>query len=734
MRNVKLLAASLLFILNTGVAAQDIDVLWTKQVLACSWGLATGTDDSVYCIDAFEHGVFKFDTDGNLQTNWGSAGVGAGEFQGPRGVAADSNGHVYVTDSSSSRIQSFTPDGTFEKMWGADVFSGAGVEVLEVCSAGETCYAGLPSPSGFTYPHDVTVDPRDDTLVIADTVAARVMRLDPLTNELTELINTCESGECKQVLGVVVDSNGSLYLTTLDSNELIRFDFDTESAAYIQTWARILEEGSPPAAHYVALDSLGNVFVTDPKHHRVHKYSPDGTSLMVWGWGVATGIDQFEVCLDGLDCLTGIPWGWLDPENPGQFNGPHGIAVDSDNNILVVDDGGRLQKFGINPDITPPGEDVVVQPQPVDENLDPIEDAPPISFTFEDIESGGETTVVFAEPGTSTTSPPPGFKVTGLTGAPVLFAIETTATLAPGSTFEVCFDYSGLDVAGDPEKLTIMHEVDGKWIDIKTSNDTINMIICGTADSFSYFAILEPLAVVGPVDPIAVGIEAILGIDVGDPALTDTVRWQWGDGSSTDVAVTASEVVTGHVYTQAGVFAVTATLLQGDVESGSADFQYVIVYDPNGRFVTGGGWINSPVGACSLATCTVETVGVADFGFSAKYKKGANVPGGNIEFQFMQGDLYFKSLAYDWLVVAGARAQLKGTGTINDVGDFGFLLTVVDAKLLSGTELDLFRIKIWDMDLDAVIYDNSQGTTDTGDLTTAIGRGSIVIHKVRARK
>lgn len=731
MRNVKLLAASLLFILNTAVAAQDIDVLWTKQVLVCSWGLATATDDSVYCIDAFGPGVFKFDTDGNPLTNWGNVGVGAGEFQGPRGAAVDSTGRLYVADESNNRIQSFTADGAFVKMWGDNVLTNNGIEELEVCSAGETCYAGFPSPSGFTYPHDVTVDPRDDTLVIADTGAARVVRLNPLTNELTVLLNTCDSGECKQLLSVAVGSNGSLYLTTLGFNELIRYDVDPETGTYAQTWTRVLGEDFPPSTHYVALDSLGNVFVTDPKHHRVHKYSPDGTSLMVWGWGVATGTAQFEVCSDGLDCLAGISWDWLDPENPGQFNGPHGIAVDSDNNILVIDDAGRLQKFGINPDITPPGEDVVVQPQPVDENLDPIEDAPPITFTFEEIENGGETTVVFAEPGTSTTAPPPGFKVTGLTGAPVLFAIETTATLAPDSTFEICFDYSGLDVAGDPSKLTLMHEVDGKWVDIKTSNDTISMIICGVADSFSYFAILEPLAVVGPTGPIAVGIEAVLSIDVGEPALTETVRWQWGDGSSTDVAVTESEVVTGHSYMQAGVFTVRATLLQGVVEAGFAEFRYVIVYDPVAAFVTGGGWINSPVGACSLATCTVETVGVADFGFSAKYKKGADLPSGNFEFLFEEGDLFFKSSGYDWLVVAGERAQLKGTGTINDVGNFGFLLTVADAKLTPATELDLFRIKVWDEDLDVVVYDNSQGTTDTGDLTTAIGNGSIVIHKFR---
>jgi hypothetical protein len=46
-----------------------------------------------------------------------------------------------------------------------------------------------------------------------------------------------------------------------------------------------------------------------------------------------------------------------------------------------------------------------------------------------------------------------------------------------------------------------------------------------------------------------------------------------------------------------------------------------VVYDPSGGFVTGGGWINSPAGACKLAWCTDETVGRANFGFVSQYRK-----------------------------------------------------------------------------------------------------------------
>lgn len=91
--------------------------------------------------------------------------------------------------------------------------------------------------------------------------------------------------------------------------------------------------------------------------------------------------------------------------------------------------------------------------------------------------------------------------------------------------------------------------------------------------------------------------------------------------------------------------------------------------------------------------------------------------------------------AYHWLepvrfVVADARAQYKGSGTINGTGKFGFILTVIDAQLTPSTDVDLFRIKIWSMaNGNGLVYDNKMGGGDNDDPTTAIGGGAIMIHK-----
>ena len=154
---------------------------------------------------------------------------------------------------------------------------------------------------------------------------------------------------------------------------------------------------------------------------------------------------------------------------------------------------------------------------------------------------------------------------------------------------------------------------------------------------------------------------------------------------------------------------------------------YIVVYDPSDGFVTGGGWIESPEGAY---TNDPTLTGKANFEFVSKYKKGQTIPTGNIKFQSEVTDLNFHSSSYDWLVIAGPKAIFKGIGTINGVGSYGFMLSAIDEKLTPSTDVDMFRIKIWDKDNnDAVVYDNQMGDADNADPTIAIRGGNIVIHK-----
>jgi hypothetical protein len=236
--------------------------------------------------------------------------------------------------------------------------------------------------------------------------------------------------------------------------------------------------------------------------------------------------------------------------------------------------------------------------------------------------------------------------------------------------------------------------------------------------------------VTGPVGPLPLGTPATITVRFTDSCPQGrTVTYNWDDGSSNTVAL-ASGVGTNslsHTYTNAGVYTVGVTVNDGCGNSVSSILEFTVIYDANGGFVTGGGWINSPPGAYLLNT---NMVGKANFGFVSKYQKGATIPTGETEFQFKTGDLNFHSTVYEWLVIAGAKAQYKGSGTINGSGDYGFLLTATDGQVNGGGGIDKFRIKIWNKAPNFIVYDNAPGSDDiNASNTQAIGGGSIVIHK-----
>jgi hypothetical protein len=163
----------------------------------------------------------------------------------------------------------------------------------------------------------------------------------------------------------------------------------------------------------------------------------------------------------------------------------------------------------------------------------------------------------------------------------------------------------------------------------------------------------------------------------------------------------------------------------------SASFQYIVVYNPNGGFVTGAGWINSPAGAY---VADPGAFGRAHFGFVSRYQKGATVPTGKTDFEFKTASMNFTSTVYEWLVVAGAKAQYKGVGTINGIGNYGFIVSAIDGQATGGGGSDKVRIKIWDKNNgDALVYDNQPGTTDDASATTAIGGGAVVVHDGKSK-
>ena len=228
-----------------------------------------------------------------------------------------------------------------------------------------------------------------------------------------------------------------------------------------------------------------------------------------------------------------------------------------------------------------------------------------------------------------------------------------------------------------------------------------------------------------PTDPMDISQQVDGSAQVVVDATIVSASWDWGDSSTSPGALPGGNSVTGsHTYSTPGVYAVKLTVTNSCGLEDDELFQYVVIYDPSGGFVTGGGWIDSPEGAY---VTDASLIGKANFGFVSKYKKGQSVPDGNTEFQFQAGDLNFKSTSYDWLIIAGTKAIFKGDGKINGVLGYKFLLSAKDESKNGGD--DTFRIKIWDAISEVVVYDNQLGAGDDAEAITVIGGGSIIVHK-----
>ncbi len=108
-----------------------------------------------------------------------------------------------------------------------------------------------------------------------------------------------------------------------------------------------------------------------------------------------------------------------------------------------------------------------------------------VTINFSQVISSGTTGIV--QEGTGPI-PPANFGVVPLNN-PVYYQISTTAAFTP--PIEICFTYNDADIQGNEADLTLMHYEGSVWVNIKSSQDLTNNVICGMTNSLSYFALME---------------------------------------------------------------------------------------------------------------------------------------------------------------------------------------------------------------------------------------------------
>ncbi len=251
-----------------------------------------GPDGRIYVADSGNHRIQVFDAAGNFQTTWGEFGVEPGNFNEPWNLAVDET-YVYVADTWNYRIQKFTLDGVLEAVYGRN---GSPIDEND---------PGL----GLLYgPRDILLLD-DNRLLVTDTGNHRLQVLDRNGNFLQSIGQFgSQPGQFNEPVGLANGPEGSVYVADTWNGRIQQFTSDFVPAYQwsVNAWYSQSIDNKP----YLATDSAGRIYVTDPEGYRVLIFNAFGDYIGRFG-SFGTG--------------------------PTQFALPVGIAIDAQDNVYIAD-------------------------------------------------------------------------------------------------------------------------------------------------------------------------------------------------------------------------------------------------------------------------------------------------------------------------------------------------------------------------------------------------------------
>mgnify|MGYP001820037037 CR=1 FL=1 len=271
-------------------------------------------------------------------TQFGSFGSAAGQFDEPRGVAVNSDGLIIITESGNARYQVCTDRGACSAYGGPGVLSGE-----------------------FDKPRGVAVN-ASDRIFIADRGNDRIQSCNDM--------GSCDDfdgregslGAFESPRGVAIDARGQVIIADTENHRIqICNDTGTSCDGFGSLGSTPGRFNSPSG---VAVDSRGRIIVADRGNHRIQVCSATGNCSAFGQRGSALGqfdtpsqvavdnadrivvVDRFndrvQVCDDAGTCIAFGSTG----QGDGQFDLPWGVAVDGNNRIVVADLGNnRIQRF-----------------------------------------------------------------------------------------------------------------------------------------------------------------------------------------------------------------------------------------------------------------------------------------------------------------------------------------------------------------------------------------------------
>ena len=386
--------------------------------------------------------------------------VGGSSSEGVDGLAVDSAGNAYITGRISSTDFPTTP-GAFQTTFGgiddayvtklnptgsALVYSTyVGGSSLDQRTGLAVDSAGNAHVTGFTHSSDFPTTPGAfQTTFGGGANDGFLMKLDPVG---APVYSTYLGGSGQDSLSsgaIALDATGNLYVAGFTTS----MDFPITPGAFQTT------SGGSNDGFVTKLNSTGSALI-----YSTYFGGGSGSDVISHIKVDGTGNAYVAGDTESVDFLT----------TPGAFQTTFGGNHDA-----------FVAKIG--PFNTPVGTNVSVSA------------GHGATVTFTAVVVPGDTGATTSSTGPT---PPAGFS---LGTPPTYYDITTTATYIP--PVNICITYDPAQF-GDPSSLRLFHFENNAWVDVTTSNDTNNFVICGQVSSFSLFVIAQPgfpLTSLGPAN------------------------------------------------------------------------------------------------------------------------------------------------------------------------------------------------------------------------------------------
>jgi trimeric autotransporter adhesin len=317
----------------------------TSAQLAGPSGVAVDSAGTLYIADSGNYRVRKV-ANGIISTVAGNGTMGfsgdqgpatSAQLSGPNGIAVDSSGNLYICDSVTSRVR---------KVSGGVIASIAGTGFIERVEGGYRVH-NPATDAQLIQPRFVAVDAAGN-VYIADYHKHRIRKVS--NGAITTVAGTEEQGfsgdggpatsaQLWGPSGVAVDSTGALYIADT-YNHRIRQVSNGIITTVVGNGTRGFGGDNGPAnaaalssPESVAVDSSGNVYITDRGNGRIRKVS-NGVITTVAGTGTFSfGGDGGPATSAQLHLYT--PIGDFPSTRPEPLSG---VAVDSAGNVYIADE------------------------------------------------------------------------------------------------------------------------------------------------------------------------------------------------------------------------------------------------------------------------------------------------------------------------------------------------------------------------------------------------------------